>query len=219
MCKTGGIHRGKQMNKKVKSNEELVLEYQNSTDEKERKRIADLLYRKIYRLVVKNAGTMSNICYGTQEDLIQQASLVFMKCLNKFDCTKGYKFSTYFGDSCKYELRRYKDKLMRHIDNSYYLEIDEILQAKPDNVEDWIDDVEAVKRIQLALLKLKEENKITIKQFNAIIEEHGFFGQDKKTRKEMAQERNCSLQNVGFLYRKAINKIKDELNTGINTKE
>lgn len=207
------------MNKKVKSNEELVLEYQNSTDEKERKRIADLLYRKIYKLVIKNAGTMSNICYGTQEDLIQQASLVFMKCLNKFDCTKGYKFSTYFGDSCKYELRRYKDKLMRHIDNSYYLEIDEILQAKPDNVEDWIDDVEAVKRIQLALLKLKEENKITIKQFNAIIEEHGFFGQDKKTRKEMAQERNCSLQNVGFLYRKAINKIKDELNTDINTKE
>lgn len=207
------------MNKKVKSNEELVLEYQNSTDEKERKRIADLLYRKIYKLVIKNAGTMSNICYGTQEDLIQQASLVFMKCLNKFDCTKGYKFSTYFGDSCKYELRRYKDKLMRHIDNSYYLEIDEILQAKPDNVEDWIDDVEAVKRIQLALLKLKEENKITIKQFNAIIEEHGFFGQDKKTRKEMARERNCSLQNVGFLYRKAINKIKDELNTDINTKE
>lgn len=207
------------MNKKVKSNEELVLEYQNSTDEKERKRIADFLYRKIYKLVIKNAGTMSNICYGTQEDLIQQASLVFMKCLNKFDCTKGYKFSTYFGDSCKYELRRYKDKLMRHIDNSYYLEIDEILQAKPDNVEDWIDDVEAVKRIQLALLKLKEENKITIKQFNAIIEEHGFFGQDKKTRKEMAQERNCSLQNVGFLYRKAINKIKDELNTDINTKE
>ena len=103
--------------------------------------------------------------------------------------------------------------------NLYYLEIDEILQAKPDNVEDWIDDVEAVKRIQLALLKLKEENKITIKQFNAIIEEHGFFGQDKKTRKEMAQERNCSLQNVGFLYRKAINKIKDELNTDINTKE
>ena len=207
------------MNKKVKSNEELVLEYQNSTDEKERKRIADFLFRKIYKLVIKNAGTMSNICYGTQEDLIQQASLVFMKCLNKFDCTKGYKFSTYFGDSCKYELRRYKDKLMRHIDNSYYLEIDEILQAKPDNVEDWIDDVEAVKRIQLALLKLKEENKITIKQFNAIIEEHGFFGQDKKTRKEMAQERNCSLQNVGFLYRKAINKIKDELNTDINTKE
>ena len=35
----------------------------------------------------------------------------------------------------------------------------------------------------------------------------------------MAQERNCSLQNVGFLYRKAINKIKDELNTDINTKE
>ena len=199
------------MNKKVKSNEDLVLEYQNSNNIVEKKRIADQLYKKIYRLVVKNAGTMSNICYGTQEDLIQQASLVFMKCLNKFDCTKGYKFSTYFGDSCKYELRRYKDKLMRHIDNSYFLEIDEILQAKPDNVEDWIDDVEAVKKIQLTLLKLKEQNKITDKQFCAIIEEHGFFGQDKKSRKEMAEERQCSLQNVGFLYRKAINKIKDEL--------
>lgn len=201
--------------KKVKSNEELVKEYQTTDDEQKKKVIADQLYKKIYKLVVKNAGTMPNICYGTQEDLIQQASLVFMKCLKKFDCDKGYKFSTYFGDSCKYELRRYKEKLMKHVDNNYFLEIDEILQAKPEDIEGIIDDIDALKKIQLTILKLKEEKKLTNKQFNAIIEEHGFFGQDKKTRKEMAEERQCSLQNVGFLYRKAITRIKEELNSDI----
>ena len=53
--------------------------------------------------------------------------------------------------------------------------------------------------------------KVTDKQFNAIIEEHGFFGADKKSRKQIAEERGCTLQNIGFLYRKAVNKVKDEL--------
>ena len=196
---------------KKKTNEQLVQEYQSTTDIEEKKKIADELYQKIFRLIVKNAGTMPNVCYGTQEDLIQEASLIFMKCINKFDVTKNIKFSTYFGDACKYELRRFRDKQMKHIDNSYYLEIDEILTAKPENIEDKIDDVEAIKKIKETLVKLNKEQKITDKQFNAIIEEHGFFGCDKKTRKQMAEERNCSLQNVGFLYRKAVNRIKEEL--------
>ena len=197
--------------KKKKNNEELVYEYQQATTESEKKRIADELYRKIYRLVIKYAGTMPNICYGTQEDLIQETSLIFMKCLQKFDPTKKIKFSTYFGDACKYELRRYKDKQRKHVDNSYFLEIDEILTAKSVDIEGKIDDNNNLKKVQDALIKLKQNNEITDKQFYTIIEEHGFFGQKKKTRKEMALERNCSLQNIGFLYRKAVNRIKEEL--------
>lgn len=198
--------------KKRKNNEQLVLEYQQAETPEEKKKIADELYRKIYRLVVKNAGSMPNICYGTQDDLIQEASLIFMRCINKFDTTKKIKFSTYFGDACKYELRRYKNKQMKHVDNSYFLEIDEILTAKPSDIETKIDDDSNIKRIKDILLKLNKEQEITDKQFNTIIEEHGFFGHKKKTRKEIAEERNCSLQNVGFLYRKAINRIKEELN-------
>lgn len=198
--------------KKRKNNEQLVLEYQQAKNPEEKKRIADELYRKIFRLVVKNAGSMPNVCYGTQDDLIQEASLIFMRCINKFDTTKKIKFSTYFGDACKYELRRYKNKQMRHVDNSYYLEIDEILTAKPNNLETKIDDENNLEKIKNVLIKLNKEQEITDKQFNTIIEEHGFFGHKKKTRKQIAEERNCSLQNVGFLYRKAINRIKEELN-------
>ena len=197
--------------KKRKNNEQLVLEYQQAKTPEEKKRIADELYKKIFRLVVKNAGSMPNICYGTQDDLIQEASLIFMRCINKFDTTKKIKFSTYFGDACKYELRRYKNKQMRHVDNSYYLEIDEILTAKPSDLETRIDDERNLKKIKDILIKLNNEQEITDKQFNTIIEEHGFFGHKKKTRKQIAEERNCSLQNVGFLYRKAINRIKEEL--------
>ncbi len=198
--------------KKRKNNEELVYEYQNEQDPVKKKKIADELYRKIFRLVVKNAGSMPNICYGTQDDLIQEASLIFMRCIKKFDTTKKIKFSTYFGDACKYELRRYKDKQMKHVDNTYFLEIDEILTAKPTNLESKIDDNSALEKIQETLIKLNHEQKITDKQFYTIIEEHGFFGCKKKSRKQMASERNCSLQNIGFLYRKAVNRVKDELN-------
>jgi len=200
--------------KKKKNNEELVADYQQADTEIEKKRIANELYKKIYRLVVKYAGTMPSTCYGTQEDLIQETSLIFMKCLKKFDPTKKIKFSTYFGDACKYELRRYKDKQRKYVDNSYYLEIDEILTCKPFDIEGKIDDNNNIAKIQEALIKLKNNNEITDKQFYTIIEEHGFFGQKRKTRKEMAEERGCSLQNIGFLYRKAVNRIKEELEKG-----
>jgi RNA polymerase sigma factor (sigma-70 family) len=201
--------------KKKKNNEELVVEYQQAKTPMEKKKIADELYRKIFKLVVKYAGKSIAPYYSTQDDLIQEASLIFMKCINKFDATKKIKFSTYFGDACKYELRRYKNKQRRHVDNSYFLEIDEILTAKPENLEDKIDDERDIKKIQKALLKLHDEEKITDKQFNAIIEEHGFFGKDKKSRKEIADNRGCTLQNIGFLYRKAVNKVKEELGTDI----
>lgn len=197
--------------KKKRNNEQLVEAYQKETDPIKKKKIVDELYRKIFRLVVKNAGTMPNIWYGEQEDLIQEASLIFMRCINKFNPTKKIKFSTYFSDACKYELKRYKDKQRKHVDNSYYLEIDEILTAKPEYLEEKIDDASTIQKFQQTLVKLNQEQKITDKQFNTIIEEHGLFGVKKKSRKEMALERKCSLQNVGFLYRKGMDKVKSEM--------
>ena len=194
-----------------KNNEQWVREYQAETDPVEKKKIADQFYKKIYRLVIKYAGRMPDICYGTQDDLIQEASLIFMKCLDKFNPNKKIKFSTYFGRACEYELAHYKKKQRKHVDNAYFLEIDEIIQAKPQYVDDKIDDRDAIQKIQKVLLKLNKEQKITEKQFNTIIDEHGFFGHKRKTRKQIAEERGCTLQNVGFLYRKAINHIKDEL--------
>lgn len=199
------------MRKKKKSNEELVYEYQQEKNPEKKKRIADELYRKTFRLVAKYAGTFPNIAYGTQEDLIQEASLIFMRCINKFDVSKNLKFSTYLGKACKYELRRYKDKQRKHIDNSYYLEIDEIIQAKPEDVDNQIDTINDLSKIQNIIIDLYKNEQITKKQFETIIDVHGFLGRDKKTRKEIAENKNCSLQNVGFLYRKALNKIKEEL--------
>ena len=63
------------------------------------------------------------------------------------------------------------------------------------------------------MVKLTKENVITLKQFDAIIKEHGFFGCNQMTRKEMARERDCSLQNIGFLYRKGVSKIREKLYT------
>ena len=199
------------MRKKKKSNEELVYEYQQEKNPEKKKRIADELYRKTFRLVAKYAGTFPNIAYGTQEDLIQEASLIFMRCINKFDVSKNLKFSTYLGKACKYELRRYKDKQRKHIDNSYYLEIDEIIQAKPEDVDNQIDTINDLSKIQNIVIDLYKNEQITKKQFETIIDVHGFLGRDRKTRKEIAEDKNCSLQNVGFLYRKALNKIKEEL--------
>lgn len=197
---------------KKKTNEELVSEYQAETNPVKKKQIADELYRKTFRLIAKYAGTFPNVAYGSQEDLIQETSLIFMRCINKFDASKNIKFSTYLGKACKFELRRYKDKQRKHVDNSYFLEIDEVLQARPENLDEKIDDFRALTKVQKAVYKLFKNGEITDKQFDTIIKIHGFFGADKKTRLEIANEKNCSLQNIGFLYRKAIEKVKNEVN-------
>lgn len=207
--------RGRGMAKKrvkKKTNEELIFEYQNEKNPIKKKRIADEIYKKTFKLIAKYAGSFPNISYGTQEDLIQEASLIFMRCINKFDITKNIKFSTYLGKACKFELRRYKDKQRKHVDNSFFLEIDEVLQARPENLDDKIDDFRALSRVQKAVYKLFKDGEITDKQFDTIIKIHGFFGEDKKSRLEIANEKKCSLQNIGFLYRKAIEKVKNEVN-------
>lgn len=201
--------------KRKKNNEDLVYEYQNEIDKNKKKKIADIIYRKVYKLLMKNVNSIPDTHNIEQSDLIQEASLIFMKCLNKFDTTKGLKFSTYFGDACRYELKRFVNKQLKHTDNSYYIEIDEILTAKPDNIENKIDDKTALRQIENSLLSLNRQKKITEKQFFTIIEEHGLLGCTKKTRKQIADERNCTLQNIGFLYRKAVDKIKDDLATQI----
>lgn len=199
---------------KKKNNEELVKEYQSETSEKKKKIIANELYKKVEKMIYKMVNIVKNKFYvhpTVEEDLFLEANYIFMRCLIKFNTTKKVKFSTYLGDALYYELKRFNKKQMTHVNNSYDLEIDEILQAKQNDLDAIMDDTMSVDKIQEILLKLNKEQKITDKQFNTIIEEYGFFGKKQKTRREIAEDRQCSLQNIGFLYRKAIKRIKDEI--------
>lgn len=199
---------------KKKNNEELVKEYQSEISEKKKKIIANELYKKVEKMIYKMVNIVKNKFYvhpTVEEDLFLEANYIFMRCLIKFNTTKKVKFSTYLGDALYYELKRFNKKQMTHVNNSYDLEIDEILQAKQNDLDAIMDDTMSVDKIQEILLKLNKEQKITDKQFNTIIEEYGFFGKKQKTRREIAEDRQCSLQNIGFLYRKAIKRIKDEI--------
>ena len=76
---------------------------------------------------------------------------------------------------------------------------------------DCYNDINDWNKVQKIVIDLYKNEQITQKQFETIIDMHGFLGRDKKTRKEIADEKGCSLQNIGFLYRKALNKIREEL--------
>lgn len=199
---------------KKKKNEELVYDYQNTDSEVEKKKIAQELYKNVEKLIYKMVSTIQQKFYihqFVQEEVFLEASCIYMKCIKKFDPTKKIKFSTYLCDALWYELKRFVKKQMKHMNNTYDLEIDEILKGKEDTIEDYIDDVSDINNIKRVLVKLREEKEITDKQFHTIIEEHGFFGETKLTRSEMAKKRGCTLQNIGFLYRKAVNRIKEEI--------
>lgn len=199
---------------KKKNNEQLVYEYQNAQTEAEQKKIAQELYLKIEKLIYKMVNTIQQKFYihqFVQEEILLEANCIFMKCIKKFNTTKKIKFSTYLCDALWYELKRYVKKQMKHMNNTYDLEIDEILKAKSFDVDGVIDDTDNINKIKRILVKLREEDQITDKQFHTMIEEHGFFGETRMSRREMAEKRGCTLQNIGFLYRKAVNRIKEEI--------
>lgn len=203
------------------TNEILICAYQLEEDKVLKKKLASDIYKRVDRLIYKMISLLESKFYVPpfiKEDMYLEANLIFMRCINKFDTTKKIKFSTYLSDALYYELKRFNKKQITHTSNTYDLEIDEILQAKHDDIDAMLDDKYNIEKIQETLVKLNNEQKITDKQFNTIIEEHGFFGKNKKSRKQMADERGCSLQNIGFLYRKAITRVKEELENNTSLK-
>lgn len=74
-----------------KTNEELIKKYNNSISEEEKEKILEILIKKntnfIYKIMYK-VGRNS-------EDAFQFGCIGLIKAVKKFECDKGYRFTTY----------------------------------------------------------------------------------------------------------------------------
>lgn len=194
------------------NNETLIEQYQLETDKAKKKKLLDTLFKKNAKLVNREVGKTPYIYWGTYEDTLQEISSIFIKCANKFDTTKKIKFSTYFVTACGFERNNIKRKYLKNNNNFFNIELEDIIGHDTIyDLDNMIDDERDSKRATVKLLQLYNEGKITDLQFGTVALKFGLFGCKQRTRKEIADSRGCTVQNVDALYKKAVSVVKDSL--------
>lgn len=202
------------------TNEDLVGQYQVEPDAVEKKKILDTLFRKNAKLINKEVGKTPYVYWGTYDDTLQEISSIFIKCVKRFDTTKKIKFSTYFVTACGFERNNAKRRYLKNSNNFFNIELEDMISYDTiydlDNV---IDSERDGKKATIKLLELYNEGKITDLQFGTVAQKFGLFGCKQKTRKEIANSRGCTVQNIDALYKKAVSVVKDSLKEEDNNKE
>ena len=202
------------------TNEDLIGQYQVEPDAVEKKKILDALFRKNAKLINKEVGKTPYVYWGTYDDTLQEISSIFIKCVKRFDTTKKIKFSTYFVTACGFERNNAKRRYLKNSNNFFNIELEDMISYDTiydlDNV---IDSERDGKKATIKLLELYNEGKITDLQFGTVAQKFGLFGCKQKTRKEIANSRGCTVQNIDALYKKAVSVVKDSLKEEDNNKE
>lgn len=202
------------------TNEDLIGQYQVEPDAVEKKKILDTLFRKNAKLINKEVGKTPYVYWGTYDDTLQEISSIFIKCVKRFDTTKKIKFSTYFVTACGFERNNAKRRYLKNSNNFFNIELEDMISYDTiydlDNV---IDSERDGKKATIKLLELYNEGKITDLQFGTVAQKFGLFGCKQKTRKEIANSRGCTVQNIDALYKKAVSVVKDSLKEEDNNKE
>lgn len=194
------------------TNEELLYIYQNEEDLTKKKQVLDELFKKNIRLINKEVGKTPYAYWGTYDDTFQEISTIFIKCAKKFDTTSKYKFSTYFVKACGFERSNRKRKFTKDSNNTFHIELEDMIGGEDlHDMDEVIDNQRDGQRATVKLLELYNEGKVTELQFITVIQKFGLFGIHAQNRRDIAQRRGCTVQNIDALYKKAVSVVRDKM--------
>ena len=194
------------------TNEELLYIYQNEEDLTKKKQVLDELFKKNIRLINKEVGKTPYAYWGTYDDTFQEISTIFIKFAKKFDTTSKYKFSTYFVKACGFERSNRKRKFTKDSNNTFHIELEDMIGGEDlHDMDEIIDNQRDGQRATVKLLELYNEGKVTELQFITVIQKFGLFGIHAQNRRDIAQRRGCTVQNIDALYKKAVSVVRDKM--------
>lgn len=160
-------------------------------------------------LAMAKRARMSEVDFA---DLVSEGNMALMRAVDKFDCERGFKFSTYACRAILKAFSRQGMKLSKHrqrfpTDFDPKLEKSDYLERKRDGLEK--DAAEEVKRIVT-------ENRADLSQIERQVIEHRFGveagGLDKPmTLEQIGQIIGVTKERVRQIQNKALVKIREEL--------
>jgi RNA polymerase sigma factor (sigma-70 family) len=119
------------------TNESIIAKIQSQTDKEARNKLLQELYLNNIKLIGKVGSLLyENFYEPHKEDLRHNGYMVMLDCVNKFDLSRGCKFSTYFYKSlCKKFSTMYKS-LVEDLKNTTHFDSPQASCLSNDNFYD-----------------------------------------------------------------------------------
>ena len=105
-----------------------------------------------------------------------------------------------------------KRKFTKDSNNTFHIELEDMIGGEDlHDMDEIIDNQRDGQRATVKLLELYNEGKVTELQFITVIQKFGLFGIHAQNRRDIAQRRGCTVQNIDALYKKAVSVVRDKM--------
>ena len=170
------------------------------------KRIQDCLTESNLRLVLSIARKLSN-SQAHFEELVSDGLPILMRCVELFDASRGYRFSTYVTHSVQRHLYRVIHRSQRHRQR-FAATDDEILSNVPEETDDRPQQMVDHAAIVSAILN-DAEAQLDSRERLIIHRRFGLDGASTQTLRQIAGELGISKERVRQLQLRAMDKLQD----------
>jgi RNA polymerase sigma factor (sigma-70 family) len=179
----------------------MLTEYLSCPCERKKLKLKNNILKHNLRLVIKEA---KRICFDSNnmDDYISVCLVSFNRCIDKFNPSKGFAFSTFLTRCMTQDMRQYSCRSTL-VKSPYDFE-------KKTSI---CNDSETV----LKLMKVRTTERVNIKDFYHLLEDDRLVQilecfRDGKKGREISKELGITQQRVSQLKLKALTKIKDKVN-------
>lgn len=200
------------LSEQVSMDFELFKKTKNG-DREARNKIIEQNIGLVVSVAIKFITRYSNL---ELEDLVQEGIIGLIAAVDKFDYTKGYKFSTYAFYFIKQKIQRYIQKQTNSLDFSSFLSLNQPVNTTEEDREEIINLIpdagaEEVDRdiIQKELKYFLEEALKNLPEREREILKMRYFSDRKMTLREAGSILGITKQHTQKIEKRALKKLKN----------
>lgn len=187
----------------MNNNEELILLYQESLDPQNKKILKNEIFNNMKKLIENTVYKFQNShgFFLIKEDLLQEANLVFLLCLEKYDAGKKNRFSTYLVTAIINKIRKTIKK-----ENEYKNLVSDLINSFAN--ENELLNIEEMEKIENNIYVSDILRKVDKPASELLSCKYGLNNCKEITNKEISEKYRLDESRINYILKKTFNNIK-----------